>query len=275
VSLAIDQWYTRRQKDTEGDYYRKICLQSPQNNVNSTTQGLYLATPDGKLLGFTNNRSQEWVREMLKKGLAKFEPGEAALLENKNPDPNFNYRLPEGGLVVTVTSKVLSGYQAAVNAEVGFFQNSIGRDVLWVRKEEHQALVRGELMDSLKRRLAMYNLIDNTRGEPHPWTAEEIKKLDLTLKNGVISGNVHLSNETGSRSYTCEVRGTVEVKDGKVTRLDLVAKGPARGASGCTTNSMPKGEFTLAVSCRLASGHDEADKVMPQGAKSWFPDYMR
>ena len=41
---------------------------------------------------------------------------------------------------------------------------------------------------------------DNTRGEPHPWTAEEIKKLDLTLKDGVISGNVHLSNETGSRS---------------------------------------------------------------------------
>jgi len=144
-----------------------------------------------------------------------------------------------------------------------------------MRKEEHQALVRGELMDSLKRRLAMYNLIDNTRGEPHPWTAEEIKKLDLTLKNGVISGNVHLSNETGSRSYTCELRGSVEVKDGKVTRFDLVAKGPARGASGCTEAAKPKGEFTLAVACRLASGQDEADKVMPQGAKSWFPDYMR
>ncbi len=275
MSLAIDQWYTRRQKDTEGDFYRKICLQSPQNNVNSTTQGLFLVTPDGKLLGFTNNRSPEWVREMLKKGLAKFEPGEAALLENKNPDPNFNYRLPEGGLVLTVTSKVLSGYEAAVNAEIGFFQNSLGRDVLWMRKDEHQALVRGELMDSLKRRLAMYNLIDNTRGEPHPWTKEEIKKLDLTLKDGVISGNVHLSNETGSRSYTCEVRGNVEVKDGKVTRFDLVAKGPARGASGCTEAAKPKGEFTLAVACRLASGQDEADKVMPQGAKSWFPDYMR
>ena len=275
MSLAIDQWYTRRQKDTEGDFYRKICLQSPQNNVNSTTQGLFLATPDGKLLGFTNNRSPEWVKEMLKKGLAKFEPGEAAMLENKHPDPNFNYRLPEGGLIVTVTSKVLSGYEAAVTKEIGFFQNSLGRDVLWVRKDEQDALVRGELMDSLKRRLAMYNLIDNSRGEPHPWTAAEIRKLDLSLKDGVITGSVHLANDTGSRSYTCEIRGYVEAKGGKVTRFDLVAKGPALGASGCTEAAKPKGEFTLAVACRLASGHDEADKVMPQGAKSWFPDYMR
>jgi hypothetical protein len=212
---------------------------------------------------------------MLKKGMAKFEPAETPLLENKNPDPGFNYRLPEGGLILTVTSKVLSGYEAAVSKEIGFFQNSLGRDVLWMRKDEQQALVRGELMDSLKRRLAMYNLIDNTRGEPHPWTAEEIRKIDLTLKDGVISGSVHLANDTGSRSYTCDIRGHVEAKDGKLTRFDLVAKGPARGASGCTEAAKPKGEFTLAVACRIASGQDEADKVMPQGAKSWFPDYMR
>ena len=273
--MAIDQWYHRRQKDAEGDFYRKICLQSSQNNVNATTQGLFLATPDGRLLGFTNNRSPEWVKEMLKKGLAKYQPGEAALLENKQPDPNFSYRLPEGGFIVTVTTKVLSGYEAAVTKEIGFFQNSIGRDVLWVRKDEHQALVRGELMDSLKRRLAMYNLIDNTRGEPHPWTAAEIRTLDLTLKDGVITGTVHLADDSGARNFKAVIRGYVEVKDGKVTRFDLVAKGPARGASGCTEAAKPKGDFSLAVACRLAAGQDEADKVMPQGAKSWFPDYMR
>ena len=91
----------------------------------------------------------------------------------------------------------------------------------------------------------------------------------------MILGSVHLENENGSRSHHCEIRGRVEAKDRKLTRFDLTAKGPARGASGCTMNSMPKGDFTLAVACRLASGQDEADKVMPQGAKSWFPDYMR
>lgn len=275
MNVAIDQWYTRRQKDPEGDYYRKICLQSPQNNVNSTTQGLFLAAPDGTLLGFTNNRSPEWVREMLKKGLAKFQPGDAALLVNDKPDPNFNYRPPEGGLVVVVTSKVLTGYQAAVNAEIGFFQNSLGRDVLWVRKDEHQALLRGELLDSLKNRIAMYHLFDNTRGEPHPWSAAEVKKLEMTLKDGVITGSVHLESASGDHGYKAEIRGSVESKDGKLTRLDLVSKGEAWGATGCTLVAKPNGRFTLAIACRLATGHDEAEKVMPQGAKSWLPDYLR
>jgi hypothetical protein len=275
VSVAIDQWYTRRQKDPEGDFYRKICLQSPQNNVNSTTQGLFLAAPDGTLLGFTNHRSPDWVRAMLKKGLAKFQPGDAPLLVNDKPDPNFNYRPPEGGLVVTVTSKVLTGYEAAANAEIGFFQNSMGRDVLWVRKDEQQALARGELMDSLKNRIAMYHLFDNTRGEPHPWAAAEVKTLEMTLKDGIITGTARLEGASGDHGYVAELRGSVESKDGKVTRFDLVSKGQAWGATGCTEVAKPKGRFTLAIALRVASGSDEADKVMPQGAKSWLPDYLR
>jgi hypothetical protein len=275
VNLAIDQWYTRRQKDPEGDFYRKIAGQSPQNNFNSTTQGLFIAAPDGKLLGFTNNRSPEWVRAMLKKALADFRPAEAELLTNAKPDPNYNYRPPEGGLVVTVTTKVLSGYEAALNTEIGFFQNSLGRDVLWVRKDEREALARGELMDSLKKRLAMFNLLDNTRGEPHHWEAAEIKKLEMSLKGGVLSGTVHLETATGDRAYLAEIRGAVEAKDGKIIRFDVVSRGQAWGASGCTLVAKPKDKFTLAVACRLASGTDEADKVMPQGAKSWLPDYLR
>lgn len=236
---------------------------------------MFLATPDGKLLGFTNNRSPEWVRNMLKKGLAEFRPAETELLTNPKPDPNFCYRPPEGGLIVTVTSKVLTGYTAAVTSEIGFFQNSLGRDVLWVRKDEHQALARGEVMASLQKRLAKFNLIDNTRGEPYPWQDAEIKKVEMSIKDGVLTGTVHLETPRGDRGYKAELRGTVESKDGKVTRFDVVSKGEAWGASGCTEVGKPKGRFTLAVACRLASGTDEAEKVMPQGAKSWLPDYLR
>lgn len=275
MSLAIDQWYTRRQKDAEGDFYRKIAGQSPQNNFNSTTQGLFLATPDGKLLGFTNNRSPEWVRAMLKKGLAGFTPGEAELLTNPKPDPNFTYRLPEGGLILAATSKVLKGYDKAASLETGFFQNSLGRDVLWMRKDEQQALARGEVMKSFQKRMAKFNLIDNTRGEPYPWQDAEIKQVEMTIKNGVLTGTAHLETASGDRGYKAELRGFVESKDGKLTRLDVVARGEAWGASGCTEVGKPNARFTLAVAFRIAPGTDEADKVMPQGAKSWFPDYMR
>jgi len=212
---------------------------------------------------------------MLKKGIANFSPAETELLTNPKPDPNFCYQPPQGGLIVTVTSKVLTGYTAAVTEEIGFFQNSLGRDVLWIRKDEHQALVRGEVMDSLKKRLAKFNLIDNTRGEPHPWDPAEIKQLEMSIKDGVLTGTAHLESAKGDRGYKCELRGTVESKDGKLTRFDVVAKGEAWGASGCTEVGKPKGKFTLAAAFRIASGNDEADKVMPQGAKSWLPDYLR
>jgi hypothetical protein len=275
VSVGIDQWYHRRQKDAEGDFYRKIALQSPQNNMNSTTQGLFLATADGKLLGFTNNRSPEWVKAMLKKGLAGFSPGEAALLSNPKPDPNFTYKVPEGGTVLNVTSKVLSGQDLSVAKDLCMFNESMGRDVLWTRKEENEALARGTFPETLKRRMALYSLIDNTRGEPHPWEASDLRKFEVSIKDGVLTGTVHLETAKGDRGYQAELRGAVESKDGKLTRLDLVARGRAWGASGCTEVAKPKDKFQLAIAYRLATGLDEADKVMPQGAKAWFPDYIR
>lgn len=212
---------------------------------------------------------------MLKKALADFHPAEAELLRNDKPDPNYNYRPPQGGLVVTVTAKVLAGYEAPTAPEIGFFQNSLGRDVLWMRKDEQDALARGELMDSLKRRIATYNLLDNTRGEPHPWEPADLRKVEMTLKDGVVTGTVHLETASGDRGYLSEIRGWVEAREGKVTRFDVATKGRAWGASGCTLAAKPKDKFTLAVAFRLASGTDEADKVMPQGAKSWLPDYLR
>ena len=167
MSVAIDQWYHRRQKDVEGDFYRKIAGQSSQNNFDSTTQGLFLAGADGKLLGFTNHRSPERVKAVLKDGLARFTPAEAELLVNAKPDPNFSYKVPDGGLVLNVTSKVLAGQDVSVSKDLTMFNESMGRDVLWTRKDENDALARGVFPESLKRRMALYTLIDNTRGEPH------------------------------------------------------------------------------------------------------------
>ena len=49
LPVALDQAYQRRQKDTEGEFYRKIASQSPRNNFNSTTQGFFVADAAGKL----------------------------------------------------------------------------------------------------------------------------------------------------------------------------------------------------------------------------------
>ncbi|HXG61614.1 MAG TPA: hypothetical protein VNO22_09575 [Planctomycetota bacterium] len=276
VAVAIDQWYHRRQKDAEGDFYRKVAAQAPYfKDFNQTTQGLYLCDASGKLLAWTNHRSPERVKEMLRRGLDAFVPAEAPLLENPRPDPDFNFRPPAGGLVVTVTSKVLEGYEPADDAVTRAFQESLGRDVLWVRKDEHEALARGEFPATLGRRIARYHLFDNTRGEPAPWPAEAVRAAEFFLRDGVLTGRVHLETPDGRLGYRADLRGRIETAEGRVTRFDLVARGAAWGHSGCTEAAAPKDRFTLGIAFRLASGQDEADRVMPQGAKAWLPEYLR
>lgn len=210
---------------------------------------------------------------MLKKGLAKYTPAEAAAIQNAAPDKNFSYAPPAGGLVITVTAKVLEGHAPSPDPRIRMFQESTGRDMLWLRKDEHEALARGEFPATAKARLARFTLMDFSRGEPAFWAPQDVKTLDLALKDGVVSGSVHLEN--ASCGFKAELRGVVEAKDGKVTRFDLVARGAAWGHSGTTAVGAPPGKFTLAVAYRLAPGTDEADKVTPQGAKAWLPDYLR
>lgn len=244
-------------------------------DFSGTTQGLYVCTSDGKLLGFTNNRSPDWLKAVLKKALADFKPADAAALKVEKADANYVYQPPAGGLVITVTSKILEGYEKSPDFHTRLFQESMGRDTFWARKDEREALARGEFPATLASRLARFNLIDNTRGEPAPWNASEVKKLDLAMKDGVVTGVVHLESADKTRGYKADLRGIVESKDGAVTRLDLVARGEGWGYSGTTAAAAPKGKFTLAVTLRLASGTDEADKIAPQGAKSWLPDYLK
>ncbi|HEX7899493.1 MAG TPA: hypothetical protein VF950_17125 [Planctomycetota bacterium] len=212
---------------------------------------------------------------MLKKGLAAFTPAETAPIKNEKPDKNFCYTPPPFGLVMTVTGKVLEGHVLSPDPQVRLFQESMGRDTLWLRRDEHEALARGEIMASVKTRIARFTLADFTRGEPGFWEPKDVRRFDLELKNGVLTGSAKLENDAKTCGFEPQFRGAVEVKDGQVVRFDLVAKGTAYGHSGTTANAAPKGKFTLAIAYRLAPGTDEADKVTPQGAKAWFPDYIR
>jgi hypothetical protein len=274
VPAAIDQWYQRRQKDAEGDFYRKIAAQGPRNDMNGTTQGLYVATADGTFLGYTNHRSPEVARRLLRKALAEFQPVEAAALDPGTPDPHFARKPPEGGLVVRVTSKVLGGYEPSEDRWKKAMRASLGRDNLWIRRDEHEALARGELAESLKSRLARFHLIDNTRGEPPMWRRDEVRKLEMTLAGGRLSGSLRLETASGDRGFEGGILGFVEAREGKVVRFDLVAKGLFWG-QGTFTGGAPKGKFPFAVAFTRAAGDDETDKVPPQGSKGWLPEYIR
>ena len=274
IAVAIDQAYQRRQQDAEGEFYRKIAGQGPRNNFQGTTQGLYLATASGKLLGFNNNRGGDRIRRMMKKALDGFEAPAAAVIERSKVDARYNPKPPEGGLVVRVQTKVLGGYEKTEDRWKKIFQNALSRDNLWVTKEEHEALAAGKVPSALQRRIARYHLVDNTRGEPPMWKADEVRSIEFSLEDGRLSGAVHLETASGKRGYKVSLLGRVEKKDGRVTRFDLVARGEFWG-EGTYTRGAPKGRFPLAASFTLADGSDIADGVPPQGSRGWVRGYLR
>jgi len=112
VPVAIDQAYQRRQKDAEGRFYQKIANQGPRKigDGGPTTQGHYIATPDGAFLDYSNHRDPGRLLKILRESLEQYEPKAVAPIEAGEPDSKFAYGPPKGGRVVRVHSRILGGY---------------------------------------------------------------------------------------------------------------------------------------------------------------------
>ena len=277
VPVAIDQAYQRRQKDTEGEFYRSLVLQSPRD-VNQTTQGFYVATAAGKLLLYNNNRDPEKVFRLMKRsledfrGLRRHERG-ARSLKEKSVDARYSPEVPNGGLVVRVRARVLSGYEATDNKWERIFQSATSRDNLWISAKEHEALARDEFPEPLARRIARFHLVDNTRGEPPMWKDSEIRGITFAIRDGVVRGSVRLETDDGTRGYDAEIAGKIAVKSGTITNMKMAAKGDFWGEGPFTKNA-PEGKFPLAVTFVLADGTDTADAIPPQGSRGWVRGYI-
>ena len=279
IPVAIDQFKQRRQKDEEGDFWRKIAGKGPRNDFNNTTQGLYIATPGGTFLGYNNNRGPERIKKLMLRSLDaydKLRSEKAAPLTVANPDNRFLHTPPEGVRIVRVHAKVLGGYQSTDDKWQKIFQQSVSRDNLWITAKEEKALAEtGAMPASLIRRLALYHLIDNTRGEPTFWDEKDIKKSSISIdKQGKLEGEVHLQRGDGTSSFKAILLGHLNFNNGSLTRFDLVAHGGYTGG-GKYTHKHPEGTSPLGISFRLVDGTSPFDQIPPQGAKSWWQNYLK
>jgi hypothetical protein len=272
VCVGIAHNGAGRRKDAEGDFARQLI------GKGGTLQGLHVINTRGDLIGYVYDFRPQSVLAMLDRALKKFEPVEAPAIDFKDKDPRFT--MPRDGLVVFTISKVLAGHDP-VKAAKGTIQydmetawkTSLGREHLWVRKDEVQALIQGELPESLKRRIVRYHLVDNTRGTPTGWTEAEIKNLEMKLAAGRLNGSVHLETKDGNRGYQADLLGFVQAEDGKVTRFDIVAHGQFWG-HGTYTPGAPKGRFPLAISFTLGATNDPLYNLVPDAVRC-YADYLR
>jgi hypothetical protein len=274
VPVAVDQHDHRRRKDAEGELFAKILAQAGRD-LEGTSQGFYLFSPGGKHLEFENTLSADRMKRLLDSALKKYDPKEEVpALEAGPNDERFLYQPPTDGLIVNVTSRVLGGYAEPKGESQAAYQSALGRDHLWLRKDEAEALAKGELPESVKTRIARFHLVDNTRGEPPFWKPEDLKKVELTLRDGRLAGSTRLENAKGDRGYHAQLLGFVESKEGKLTRFDVVARGDFWG-EGSFTRGAPKSRFPFAVAFTLSAAKDETDPVPPGGARGNLKGYLR
>ncbi len=275
IPVAIDQAYQRRQKDNEGEFYRKIAGRGPRSDFKATTQGFYIATASGEFVAYNNNRGADRIKKLMQQAVAEHEPSaDVAPLPVGERDKRYNPNPPDGGLVVRVRSKVLGGYEPSSDPWRLIMQSALSRDNLWITKGEHEALAAGRLLEPLKIRLARFHLVDSTRGEPSMWKEADLRQLDLRLENGELRGTVHLETASGDRGYQASVFGVIETKGGRVTKFEVAVKGEFWG-EGRYARRAPKGKFPLAVAFTLADGKDVADRIPPQGSRGWLGGYLR
>jgi hypothetical protein len=273
IPVAIDQWYTRRQQDTEGEFYRKIASQGPRSDFSKTTQGLYIADPGGKLIAYNNNRGPERIRKLMEKALASYVAPVCEPLEEKETDKKYDSQPPEGAVVIRCGAKVLDGYEHTKDPWQQIFQRSVARDNLWVLKGEIESLQRGELPQPLIQRIARFHLVDNTRGQPPTWSFAEIRSIKVSLQGKKIVGNIHLETEDGSRGFIAALDGEIDFDNATLTKFELVATGPFWG-TGQFTLEPPKGKFPLVVAFQLPSPRDKSDFIPPHGSRGWVDGYV-
>lgn len=275
MPIAIDQHIHRRLEGDEGEWFAKV-LHQAERGLEGRSQGVYLFTPHGELLAFRNTANADSVKRLLTRALARFE----ADAEIEKPaaeigSAQYWHEPPAGGLVAAVTTKLLGGYETDNSPRAKAYQESLGEDHLWIRKDEARQLAAGTLADSLLRRIARYHLVDNTRGEPPRWRAHEVRRLQVELRNGRMRGSVHLETDSGDRGYKADLLGFVEVDAGKVSRFDVVAKGQYWGSGRFTRFAAPPGKFPVAVTFRLIEVASAADRVLPGAARGNLGNYLQ
>jgi hypothetical protein len=299
VPVTGDDWYQRRRKDREGEFFRALAQASGKQG--HTLQGIYAFAADGTPLGYKNaGHSAEVTRELMRQALTQFAKlpearRKPAIEAPGDLDPKFDRTPPEGGLILKAYTRILDfkdgEYRKGTCQATG--GEKAARDHVWITAEEVKALApakaevgfRYPVPAKVADRLARYHLIDNTRGEPELWKPQEVRALRMSLvvtsatADAVelrLEGEVVLRTDAdpakAERGYEARLLGSLRYrrsKDGPAKgtfdRFDITAVGTHWGEHTHNSPARP-GKSLLGQSFELA-GDRPGDCVPPQGIR--------
>ena len=280
IPVAADDWYQRRRKDAEGDFFRKVAGQGPRYG-GGTKQGHYVFTAQGRLLGYNNNRGPERRLHMMRDALKKWEAiskeeKEAKIEDRGKLDAKYARQLPNDVQVVKVSSRILEEDGGKL---VALSEQKIGTlaavDHLWLKKEEVELLFDlvkkggGEFPEVLKRRIARFHLNDSTRGEALSWHADEVRSMKLVVSSeGLITGKFSIESKNGKIGYEGEMRGRLSfLSEDSLGVFECLVLGEHWGEGPWTRGARP-GRSPLGQVLKLSPATSGHDQIPPQSIRS-------
>jgi hypothetical protein len=313
VPVACDDWYQRRRRDAEGEFFMNVANQGPRKGEGGATrQGIYILTASGKLLAYKNvGQNPPAMQELLREGLAKWKQlpesertvGAVKVPPHGKVDANYDRQPPAGGLIVKVYARALDHAKQNAVTPVSFTDaectvgrgDEASRDHLWLTEPEWRSLIpeqpqpgaRFPLPAKIAERILRFHLADNTRGEPPFWRRSDIRASDLNLiVQGAtpseiqlrLEGSARLATEAdpekASRGYEPTLKGYIKY-DRKQHRLTQVDVVAVgdHWGSGTHTRRARPGRTPLGVAFELTSGASPQDRIAPQGART-LQDYF-
>lgn len=239
---------------------------------------MYILGPDGSSYGYTNDHDPSNIQACINGALKRYRehPPKAATVSQKEIETPFAITPPASASVIRVYSRIRPLPKGCTG-----LNQSVGRDFLWVYVHEARAMLAPgrqpfKLPASLALRMARYHLLDNVRGTPDMWDANEVKKATFVARivkeaGGVrtvgFEGRFVMKTRSERKGYAGKVVGQFDIRtsDARITRFRAYSDGLAWG-NGTYTPNAPKSRYHLVIA--MIEATDPMARIVPPEAVS-------
>jgi hypothetical protein len=254
---------------------------NPRHQSGQTTQGSYVIGADGTAYAWDNfNQPGDRFGMLLDRGLAAFKarPSGPVRVDTSFAQSCKPPAIPSDVSVVSIYTRIrpLPSGAASQNA-------NIGREYLWIYKDEVRQMLQGKgtfaMPRSLAARIVLYGIIDNVRGQVVPWQPRDVSKIEFTVTAQPTYSRAARFKFSGSfakrgttpfftdRGHEGKIEGTFEVDQATevVTKFRAYSEGVAWGvAPHARPDVPPAGKYPLVVA--MVEAQDRTMCVWPATA---------
>jgi hypothetical protein len=260
-----------------------------QFSESADPQGMYILGADGTSYGFINDHDPIDVIQFMdraRRSYAQHPPRPIELAQDAVTAP-FAETPESDTSVVRVFSRI-----RPLPAGAWGLNRSVGRDFLWIYRDEVTALLgscaettepgKVALPAGLVRRILRFHLVDNVRGTADMWGRDEVKRAEVSARivrsdaqgcTLALSGGFALQTADRARGYEgrFEAELTAERASLRVGRFRLYSAGKAWGA-GTYTPNQPPGRYDLIIAMTDANEDPIARTVPPEEVSTHIGD---